>query len=157
MELDKDFSEFVESFIEHDVRFMIVGGYALAAHGLPRATGDLDAWVWIDPANAQRIVAALRDFGFGQMEISESDFTRSDSVVQLGYPPYRIDILTSIDGVEFEEAWDRRLTVELQGLSVPVIGRNDLIVNKRAAGRRQDLADVERLTKSPNEGPHAHG
>lgn len=114
MELDKDFSEFVESFIEHDVRFMIVGGYALAAHGLPRATG-------------------------------------------FGYPPYRIDILTSIDGVEFEEAWDRRLTVELQGLSVPVIGRDDLIVNKRAAGCRQDLADVERLTKFPNEGPHAHG
>jgi len=77
---------------------MIVGGYALAAHGLPRATGDLDAWVWVDPANAQRIVAALRDFGFGQMEILESDFTRSDSVVQLGYPPYRVDILTSIDG-----------------------------------------------------------
>ena len=157
MELDKDFSEFVESFIEHDVRFMIVGGYALAAHGLPRATGDLDAWVWVDPANAQRIVAALRDFGFGQMEISESDFTRSDSVVQLGYPPYRIDILTSIDGVEFEPAWNRRLTVELQGLSVPVIGRDDLIVNKRAVGRRQDLADVERLTTFPNEGPHAHG
>ena len=156
MELDKDFSEFVESFIEHDVRFMIVGGYALAAHGLPRATGDLDAWVWVDPANAQRIVAALRDFGFGQMEISESDFTRSDSVVQLGFPPYRIDILTSIDGVEFEEAWDRRLTVEIQGLSVPVIGRDDLIVNKRAAGRRQDLADVERLTKFSNEDPNYH-
>ena len=157
MELDKDFSEFVESFIEYDVRFMIVGGYALAAHGLPRATGDLDAWVWVDPANAQRIVAALRDFGFGQMEILESDFTRFDSVVQLGYPPYRVDILTSIDGVDFEEAWDRRLTVEIQGLSVPVIGRADLIVNKRAAGRRQDLADVERLTKFSNEDPHAHG
>ena len=148
MELDKDFSEFVESFIAHDVRFMIVGGYALAAHGLPRATGDLDAWVLIDPANAQRILSALNDFGFGDLDIDESDLVRPDSIVQLGYAPYRVDILTTIDGVNFEQAWEGRLTVDVNGMSVPFIGRDDLIVNKRAVGRPQDLADVERLTRS---------
>jgi hypothetical protein len=146
MELDKDFSEFVESFIAHDVRFLIVGGYALAAHGLPRATADLDAWVWTDPVNAGRIKAALDAFGFEKLGLTASDFSRPDSIVQLGYPPYRIDILTSIDGVDFEGAWNRRLTVAIQGLSVPFIGRDDLITNKRAAGRRQDLLDVDRLT-----------
>jgi hypothetical protein len=155
MELDKDFSEFVESFISHDVRFLIVGGYALAAHGLPRATGDLDAWVWTDPVNASRIKAALDAFGFENVGVSESDFVNPNSIVQLGYPPYRIDILTSIDGVDFEGAWNRRLSVDIQGLSVPFIGRDDLIVNKRAAGRRQDLLDVDRLTAE--EGFDAHG
>lgn len=137
--------EFLESFIEHDVRFLVVGGYALAAHGLPRATGDFDAWVWIDASNARRIVSALADFGFGGLDLTEVDFNREDSVVQLGYPPYRIDILTSIDGVDFEQAWDRRMTVDVDDLILNVIGRDDLIRNKTAAGRPQDLADVDRL------------
>ena len=105
MELDKDFNEFVELFLEHNVRFLIVGGYALAAHGLPRATGDLDAWVWVNPQNAQNIVRALNAFGFQNLSLTESDFSTKDSIIQLGYPPFRIDILTSIDGVEFDHAW----------------------------------------------------
>ena len=146
MELDKDFNEFVELFLEHNVRFLIVGGYALAAHGLPRATGDLDAWVWINPENAQNIMRALNAFGFQNLSLTESDFSREDSIIQLGYPPFRIDILTSIDGVAFDQAWEKKIVVELNGMKVPFIGREDLIANKKAAGRAQDLADVSRLT-----------
>lgn len=146
MELDKDFNEFVELFLEHNVRFLIVGGYALAAHGLPRATGDLDAWVWVNPKNAQNIMRALNAFGFQNLSLTESDFSKEDAIVQLGYPPFRIDILTSIDGVAFDQAWEKKVVVELNGMKVPFIGREDLIANKKAAGRPQDLADVSRLT-----------
>ncbi len=145
MELDRDFSEFVACFIARDVRFMIVGGYALAAHGLPRATGDLDAWIAVSPENAEGVVQALADFGFGSLGLSVDDFSKAGSVVQLGFPPVRIDILTSIDGVAFADAWERRVTVRADGVDLPVIGLRDLIQNKRAAGRTQDLADVERL------------
>ncbi len=146
MELDKDFSEFVELFLEHNVRFLIVGGYALAAHGLPRATGDLDAWVWTDSNNAQNIVSALQSFGFSNLSITTEDFIKQDSIVQLGYPPFRIDILTSIDGVDFEQAWSNKFLVELNDREVPFISRDDLIANKKAVGRPQDIADVIRLT-----------
>jgi len=146
MELDKDFNEFVELFLEHNVRFLIVGGYALAAHGLPRATGDLDAWVWVNPENAQNIMSALNAFGFQNLSLTESDFSKEDSIIQLGYPPFRIDILTSIDGVVFDQAWEKKIVVELNGMNVPFIGRDDLITNKKAAGRPQDIADVSRLT-----------
>lgn len=148
MELDKDFNEFVELFLQHEVRFLIVGGYALAAHGLPRATGDLDAWVWASSENAQRILNALGDFGFSDLNLTEHDFSKRDSIVQLGYPPFRIDILTSIDGVEFEQAWERKLVIDLNGTNVPFIGKSDLITNKKAAGRPQDIADVSRLTST---------
>jgi hypothetical protein len=146
MELDKDFNEFVELFLEHNVRFLIVGGYALAAHGLPRATGDLDAWVWANPENAQNILRALNAFGFQNLSLSESDFSKEDSIIQLGYPPFRIDILTSIDGVAFDQAWGNKFVIDLNGMKVPFIGRDDLITNKKAAGRPQDIADVSRLT-----------
>jgi len=146
MELDKDFNEFVELFLEHNVRFLIVGGYALAAHGLPRATGDLDAWVWVNPENAQTSMRALNAFGFQNLSLTESDFSKEDSIIQLGYPPFRIDILTSIDGVVFDQAWEKKIVVELNGMNVPFIGRDDLITNKKAAGRPQDIADVSRLT-----------
>ena len=127
MKLDKDFNEFVELFVANDVRFLVVGGYALAAHGYPRATDDFDAWVWANPENAVKIVDCL-------------------TKVQLGYPPYRIDIITSISGVEFDSAWENRLVVDVDGLNVPFIGREDLLKNKRATGRPKDLLDVERLT-----------
>jgi hypothetical protein len=147
MQLDSDFSEFVASFAAHDVRFMVVGGYALAAHGHPRATGDLDAWIWTDPQNARRILKSLEEFGFGDLDITQADLTSNDCVIQLGYPPYRIDLITRIAGVDFEDAWDRRMELQLDGVTVPFIGREDLIVNKRAVGRPQDIADVLRLTE----------
>jgi hypothetical protein len=146
VQLDPDFRDFVNLFVANEVRFLIVGGYAVAAHGLPRYTGDLDAWVWVSSENASRVVASLEAFGFTGLGLSDEDFSKRDRVVQLGYPPYRIDILTSIDGVEFEPAWRRRVILELDGISVPFIGRDDLLANKRAAGRPQDIADVERLT-----------
>lgn len=108
---------------------------------------DLD---W--PDNARRILGSLAEFGFGGLNITEADLTSDDCVIQLGYPPYRIDILTRISGVEFEDAWSRRLIVDLDGVSVPFIGRDDLIVNKRAVGRPQDVADVLRLTESSDDG-----
>ena len=147
MELDKDFNEFVELFIAHDVQFLIIGGYALAAHGFPRATGDLDAWVWASDTNAAKIITALDEFGFADVVITVSDLSREDTVVQLGYPPYRIDILTSIDGLEFTEAWASRVMVRINNMDVPFISRNDLITNKTAVGRPQDIADVHRLTE----------
>ena len=147
MELDKDFNEFVELFIAHDVQFLIIGGYALAAHGFPRATGDLDAWVWASDTNAAKIITALDAFGFADVGITVSDLSREDTVVQLGYPPYRIDILTSIDGLKFTEAWASRVMVRINNMDVPFISRNDLITNKTAVGRPQDIADVHRLTE----------
>jgi hypothetical protein len=146
MQLDPDFNAFVESFTRNHVRFLIVGGYAVAAHGLPRFTGDLDAWILVDGDNAERVIAALEQFGFGSLGLTTTDFNQVDTVVQLGYPPHRIDILTSIDGVEFNDAWGRRLVVKVGDIEVPFIGRDDLLANKRAAGRPQDLADVDRLT-----------
>jgi hypothetical protein len=145
MQLDRDFREFVESFTAHDVRYLIVGGYALAAHGVPRATGDFDAWVWLDSDNASRTVAALEDFGFGGLGLTVDDFIEPGRIVQLGYPPHRIDILTTIDGVDFAAAWERRVIVDLGGLTLSVIGLDDLIRNKVAADRPQDRADVEQL------------
>jgi hypothetical protein len=151
VQLDPDFKDFVEVFVANDVRFLIVGGFAVAAHGLPRYTGDLDAWVWVSSENASRVVRALDAFGFAGLGLTEDDFSQPDRIVQLGYPPYRIDIFTSIEGVQFDEAWSRRVVLELDGILVPFIGRDDLLTNKRVAGRPQDIADVERLT---NQGPN---
>ncbi len=105
MNLNQDFQEFIELFISHNVRFMIVGGYAVAAHGHPRYTKDLDVWVWADPENAHRVVSALDEFGFGQLGLTAADFQRQDSVVQLGREPQRIDILTFATGLDFAEAF----------------------------------------------------
>lgn len=146
MKLDKDFNEFVELFVANGVRFLVVGGYALAAHGYPRATDDFDAWVWTNSENAEKIVECLTEFGFGSLNLAADDFTTPDRVVQLGYPPYRIDIITSISGVEFDGAWANRLIVDVDGLKVPFIGRDDLLTNKRATGRPKDLLDVDYLT-----------
>jgi hypothetical protein len=146
MDLDRDFNEFVQYFIAHEVRFLVVGGYALAAHGLPRTTGDFDAWIWLSNSNAAHVLAALEEFGFDGLGLTTDDFATPGRVVQLGYPPHRIDILTSIDGVDFDDAWPNRVIVEVNGNELPVIGRDDLVRNKRAAGRPQDVADVARLT-----------
>jgi hypothetical protein len=148
VELDRDFSEFIACCVERDVRFLIVGGYALAAHGHPRFTKDLDVWVWLDAANAGRLVAALEDFGFGSLGLTASDFGEPDVVVQLGHAPKRIDLLTSIDGVEFDDCWPVRVEIEISGRAVPFIDVDHLVLNKRASGRLQDLADVEALRAS---------
>ena len=123
--------------------------YALAVHGQPRATGDMDVRVRPTPENARRVAAALRRFGAPMEQFTEADFARPDLVAQLGVKPNRIDILTGIDGLSFEEAWPNRLAQVVEGLSIPVLGRADLIRNKRATGRTQDLADAEALEGGP--------
>lgn len=117
----------------------------MAAHGLPRYTGDLDTWVWINEQNAERILNALVAFGFGSLDISVEDFQKPNTVLQLGFPPHRIDVLTGIDGVSFDDAWQRRVIMDVEDIQLPFISREDLIANKRAAARPQDLADVVRL------------
>jgi hypothetical protein len=125
------------------VEFLIVGAHALAAHGIPRATGDLDVWIRPTRANAERAYAALAKFGAPLTDLTVDDLTREGTVFQIGVPPARIDILTSITGVTFDEAWPGRLVTPVAPkLEVPVLGREDLLRNKRAVGRPQDLADV---------------
>jgi hypothetical protein len=152
MELNPDFQEFLRSFVGHDVRFLIVGGYALAAHGHPRYTKDLDVWVWTDPSNTGRIVTALEEFGFGGLGLSAADFEESDVVVQLGREPQRIDILTFATGLRFDEAYEHRVMIDLGGLSVPFISVDDLRTNKLATGRLRDRADAGDLPPSGDSG-----
>lgn len=149
MELNRDFSEFIAYFTARDVRFLIVGGYAVAAHGHPRYTKDLDVWVRVDPDNARRIVDALGDFGFGGLGLAVEDFLVDEVVVQLGREPQRIDLLTFVSGVEFDDAYEHRVLVRIGEVEVPVIGRAELRRNKLATGRLRDLADIEDLGLGP--------
>jgi len=144
--LNKDYREMLQYLSDEGVRFLLVGAYALAAHGFPRATRDIDFFVWANPENAASLVRALERFGAPLVNVSAADFASEGTVFQIGVGPRRIDILTRIDGVTFQEAYARRSTIRLEGMDVPVISREDLIANKRATGRTQDLADVERLT-----------
>lgn len=142
--LNRDFREFAESLAAHRVEYLVVGGYALAAHGHPRYTGDIDFWVRPSADNLERLILALRDFGFGSLGLVAADFA-SDTVVQLGQPPRRIDLLTSIDGVNFDDCYQRKDVVDAGGLRLNIIGLEDFKANKRATGRLKDLADLESL------------
>ena len=143
--LNRDFKEFIQSLNDNDVRYLVVGGYAVALHGYPRYTKDMDIWVEMTAENASRITKALDQFGFGSLGIQEKDFTIPDQMLQLGYPPRRIDILTTLPGVEFSECYPSRTIVEVDGVSVNFIDLGNLRKNKRATGRHQDLADLENL------------
>ncbi|MDB4913832.1 MAG: hypothetical protein JWM95_1476 [Gemmatimonadetes bacterium] len=142
-----DFRDLLREFVTQHVIFLVVGAHALAVHGIPRATGDLDVWVKPTPENASRVVAALASFGapLEDLGIAMDDFIRPDVVAQLGLPPYRIDILTSISGVDFESAWQDRVEANVAGVEVPVLGRASFQMNKRASGRPKDLADLSAL------------
>ena len=143
--IPKDFREFLQLLNDNSVEYVVVGGYALAFHGAPRFTGDIDILVRSTEGNARRVIAALRDFGFSKLELTEQDFTATDRVVQLGVPPMRIDLLTSIDGVDFQTAVDGAIRAEISEITVPFIGRDALIKNKQASGRAKDMADLEAL------------
>ena len=145
MEVQKDFREFLALLNEHEVKFIIVGGYALAFHGAPRFTGDIDVYVKPDQENAERILNALADFGFSSLDITIDDFQNQDSVIQLGLPPVRIDLITSISGVTWEEADTSKEPGLFGDVSVSYIGKEQFIINKRASGRKKDLADLESL------------
>ena len=148
--MNEDFRDLVSALLDAGARFLVVGAHALAVHGVPRATGDLDVWVSTEAANAERVWAALARFGApaAAMGVSRQDLMRPDQVVQIGLPPRRIDILTSISGVSFDEAWKGRVTHDVGGLTVPFLGRDALVRNKRATGRTKDRADLEALGES---------
>ena len=145
MEIERDFKELLTLLNYHNVKYIVVGAYALAYHGAPRFTGDLDIFVQPDPENARRLIAALSDFGFGSVGLTEGDFTKSNQVVQLGVPPVRIDLITSISGVTWNDAFSGSVAADLDDVPVRFIGRNHFVINKRAIGRKKDLADLEAL------------
>ena len=145
MKLQKDLREFLELLSALDVHFLIVGAFAVAYHGYPRYTGDIDLFVEKTTENAERILNAIQRFGFGDIGLTKDDFLRDDQVVQLGVAPNRVDLMTFLSGVGFEEAWASREQGDLDGLSVPFISREMLKRNKSASGRLQDLADLEYL------------
>jgi hypothetical protein len=140
-----DFKEFIALLNESSVRYLIVGGYAVAFHGLPRSTGDMDFLLDRSIENARLVVQCLQRFGFDDLGISTDDLTSQDRIIQIGYPPLRIDLLTSIDGVSFDEAWKGRIETEVDGMTVHFISRAHLIRNKKISGRTQDKADIEHL------------
>ncbi len=145
MVLTQDFREFFQSLNDHDVRYLIIGGYAVAFHGHPRYTKDIDVWIGTDKENAENLINALHDFGFGSLGLGVEDFLNPDDIIQLGYPPNRIDLLAALAGVEFDACYASRIVVEIQGTSVNFIDLENLKINKRATGRLQDLADLEKL------------
>lgn len=147
MPLSKDLREFVECLNSNGVEYLIVGALAVARHGYPRYSADVDFFLSASPANADRAVAAIRQFGFGSLGLTVHEFTTPGRVIQLGHEPNRIDLLTSISGVSFEEAWQGRLAGDLDGIPVFFIGREALLRNKDAAGRGKDRVDAEELRK----------
>lgn len=146
MLLGKDFREFVGLLNDRHVEYLVVGAFAVGAHGHPRYTGDIDIWVRPSADNADKVVAVIEAFGFAGFRLAARDFSEPGRVLQLGQPPRRIDVMTSIDGVAFETAYPRRLVADVEGLAVAFIGLEDLMANKRATGRPKDRIDFEELS-----------
>lgn len=146
MELDQDFKEFIELLNKHKVEYLLIGGFAVALHGYIRNTVDIDFWINKSKTNAAKMVLVLKDFGFTSLQLTASDFEKEDVIIQLGYPPHRIDILTTPEGVNFDECYPKRLTVKTSdGIAISYIDLENLKKNKRAAGRSQDIADIDHL------------
>ena len=143
--MNRDFVEMLSALSAAGARFLIVGAHALAAHGAPRATGDLDIWIRATPDNAARVMVALQQFGAALFDLSADDLSRPDTVFQIGLPPSRIDILSSISGVDFDRAWENRVHIVIGDLEIGVIGREDFIANKTATGRPKDMLDLALL------------
>jgi len=143
--LPHDFKEFLKLLNAHRVEYLLIGGYAVGYHGYPRATADMDIWIAMHPANAERIVAVLKEFGFDPPELSPELFLKECQIIRLGVPPVRIGIATTVSGVNFSECYSKRVTDVLDGVKVNLISLNHLKINKRASGRHQDLADLENL------------
>jgi hypothetical protein len=146
--LNLDFKEMLSCLKDEEVDFIIVGAYALAAHGFPRATGDIDIWVRNSSENAQKIIRALAKFGAPVAHLSEEDFTAPDVIVQLGVEPCRIDLLTGIDGVGFDEAWQNKISITIDELEIDILSKEDLLRNKLATGRDKDQGDIVWLEKN---------
>jgi len=143
IQLPPDFKDFLRLLNSHNVRYLLIGGYAVNYHGYPRATGDIDVWIDREPVNAGRVADALREFGF--LQATPELFTVPGNVVRMGMPPLRIEVLTSISGVDFSACFRNRIVAGMDGVPVSLIGVDDLKANKRASGRLKDLADLEEL------------
>ena len=145
MVLNQDFKEFIQLLNEHKVFYLVVGGYAVAFHGYPRYTKDIDLWIKPDKDNAEKLLEVLKDFGFESLDLKVDDFMKKGQIVQLGYPPNRIDILSDLLGVSFDECYIDRIETEIEGVKLNFIDLNNLKITKKATGRHQDLADLEQL------------
>lgn len=145
MKLTKDFKEFLELLNKNDVHYLIVGAYAMSLHGYVRFTGDLDVWILPESQNAKKTLLALHEFGFSSLQINEADLIKKDSIIQLGYPPVRIDIITSVSGLDFETCWAEKLTEPIDGILVNSLSLKNLRKNKSASGRKKDLGDLDNL------------
>ena len=143
--LNQDFKEFIKSLNDNHVRYLIIDGYAVALHGYPRYTKDIDVWLEMSPENAANMVKALEQFGFGSLGLQAADFLAPDQIIQLGYPPNRIDLITTPPGVDFESCYASRVEVVIEEVTVNFIDLGNLKKSKKAAGRLQDLADLENL------------
>ena len=143
--LNQDFKEFVQSLNDNHVRYLVIGGYAVALHGYPRYTKDMDVWIEMSPENAANMVKALEQFGFGSLGLQAADFLVPDQIIQLGYPPTRVDLITTPPGVDFESCYRSRVEVVIDKVTVSFIDLHNLKKSKKAAGRSQDLADLENL------------
>ncbi|MGD8805400.1 MAG: hypothetical protein PVH65_06095 [Chloroflexota bacterium] len=145
MVLNPDFTEFLQLLNDNQVRYLVTGGYAVALHGYPRYTKDLDIWIELSRDNAKKLIAALDEFGFASLGLSDQDFLEPGTVIQLGYPPNRIDLLTTVTGVDFEACYESRIVIHVDDVDVNFIDLVNLRKNKRAVGRPQDLADLDNL------------
>ncbi|HET7622210.1 MAG TPA: hypothetical protein VFK39_09940 [Gemmatimonadaceae bacterium] len=149
--MNSDFIDFLGALLTADARFLVVGAHALAIHGVPRATGDIDVWIERSPDNAARVWRALEEFGAPTVApgVRREDLEAPDMVIQIGLPPRRIDVLTGVSGLEFADAWRDRIVHRIEHFDVPFLGRDALIRNKRASGRFKDLGDLEALGEDP--------
>ncbi len=147
MRVENDFKEFIELLNKNHVKYLVVGGFAIAFHAIPRYTKDIDVLVEPGTENSKKIISVLEQFGFGNIGLSEDSFRQANQIIQLGYPPLRIDLLTSITGVMFETAWENRENGTYGDVPCYFISKEDLIKNKKATGRKQDKADIESLRK----------
>jgi hypothetical protein len=145
--LNPDFKEFIGSLNDNGVRYLVVGGFAVALHGYPRYTKDIDLWIEPVPDNAAKIVKALDQFGFGALDLKAADFIEPDTIIQLGYPPNRIDLITTLPGINFGECYPAHITADMDGVMVSFIDLENLRKNELASGRAQDLADLENLSE----------
>lgn len=150
MVLNQDFKEFIKLLNEKKVKYLIIGGYAVAYHGYPRYTKDLDLWVWMDKTNAEQLIESFKSFGFESLGLKVEDFLDPENIIQLGYPPNRIDLLTDVKALDFQESYQNRKEVEYEGIKFDFLNLDDLIKTKKATGRLQDLADAEQLKKIQN-------
>jgi hypothetical protein len=143
--LNQDFKEFIQLLNDNQVKYLVIGGYAVAVHGHPRYTKDIDIWIEISEENAQKLVTALTQFGFESLGLTSADFQTPNQIIQLGYPPNRIDLITNPDGIDFQTCYDSKIEVTLNDVPVKFINLDNLKKNKLASGRLQDLADLEKL------------